>query len=77
MPKDYDYSFKVVVIGSSFAGKSSLIIKFADDMFIEKYQSTIGIDFKFKSMKVDDVVCRIQIVSASLTTVGYCGTGEV
>ena len=62
MGKDYDYSFKVVVIGSSFAGKSSLIIKFADDMFLEKYQSTIGIDFKFKSMKVDDKVCRIQIV---------------
>ena len=51
-----------MVIGSSFAGKSSLIIKFSDDMFLEKYQSTIGIDFKFKSLKVDDVTCRIQIV---------------
>ena len=58
----FDHSFKVVVIGSSFAGKSSLIIKFADDMFVEKYQNTIGLDFKFKTMKVDDAVCKIQIV---------------
>ena len=84
MPKEFDYSFKVVVIGSSFTGKSSLIIKFADDMFIEKYQSTIGIDFKFKSLKVDDHVCRIQLWDTAgqekfktLTTSYYKGAHAV
>ena len=31
-------------------------------MFVENYHATIGIDFKFKTMKVDDETCKIQIV---------------
>ena len=38
-------SFKIVVIGKSFAGKSSLIVRFADDIFEESYSNTIGVDF--------------------------------
>ena len=42
---DSDVSFKIVVIGKSFAGKSSLIVRFADDIFEESYSNTIGVDF--------------------------------
>src|SRR3990167_8565953 len=73
----FDHSFKVVVIGSSFAGKSSLIIKFADDMFVEKYQNTIGLDFKFKTMKVDDAVCAKYRSYVSADVVGHRRTREV
>jgi len=47
MPKDYDVSFKIVVVGSSFTGKSSLIVRFSDDVFEESYHNTIGVDFVF------------------------------
>lgn len=42
---DSDIAFKMVVIGSSFAGKSSLIVRFADDIFEDTYHNTIGVDF--------------------------------
>lgn len=44
----HDYSYKIVLIGDSSVGKSSLIRRFADDSFEESYLATIGVDFKFK-----------------------------
>ena len=43
-----NYQFKVVLIGDSSVGKSSLLRRFADDSFEESYLATIGVDFKFK-----------------------------
>lgn len=69
-------SFKMVVIGSSFAGKSSLILRFADDVFEEKYHNTIGVDFvryqikktlkKFKMLQVDEKMLKLQIVKNTI-----------
>lgn len=43
--KEYDHSFKVVLIGDTSVGKSSLLVRFADDQFSETYVTTIGVDF--------------------------------
>jgi Ras-related protein Rab-1A len=43
--KDYDYLFKVVILGDSGVGKSALMLRFSDDMFTESYVSTIGVDY--------------------------------
>ena len=48
MIRQYDYLFKVVIIGNSSVGKSSLLRLFADDSFQESYLATIGVDFRFK-----------------------------
>jgi GTPase SAR1 family protein len=42
--------FKLVIIGDSGVGKSSLLMRFCDDSFREMYLTTIGVDFKFKSV---------------------------
>ncbi len=42
------YTYKMVLIGDSSVGKSSLLRRFADDSFEESYLATIGVDFKFK-----------------------------
>jgi GTPase SAR1 family protein len=42
------YQYKIVLIGDSSVGKSSLLRRFADDTFEESYLATIGVDFKFK-----------------------------
>lgn len=43
-----DFMYKVVLIGDTSVGKSSLMKRFADDSFEESYLATIGVDFKFK-----------------------------
>jgi Ras-related protein Rab-1A len=43
--KEYDYIFKIVLIGDTSVGKSSLLVRFSDDQFSETYVTTIGVDF--------------------------------
>ncbi len=49
---DYCYLFKVLIVGDSGVGKSSLMIRFADDCFHECYLSTIGVDFKIRTLEL-------------------------
>lgn len=61
MNREYDYLFKLVIIGNSGVGKSSLLLRFADDQFSETYLTTIGVDFRFKTLKIDDKNVKLQI----------------
>ena len=59
--KEYDHLFKIVIIGDSGVGKSSLLLRFADDQFPESYISTIGVDFRFRTIAIDSKVVKLQI----------------
>lgn len=61
MTKDYDHLFKLVLIGDSGVGKSCLLLRFANAKFSETYISTIGVDFRFKTVKVDGKTIKLQI----------------
>jgi len=50
MGDEYDYLFKILLIGDSGVGKSCLLLRFCDDTFSDGYQSTLGVDFKFKTI---------------------------
>ncbi len=60
---EYDYLFKILLVGDSGVGKSSLLLRFADDTFCESYISTIGVDFKIKTVYLDDKVVKLQVIS--------------
>ncbi|CAD8106364.1 unnamed protein product [Paramecium primaurelia] len=61
MIKEYDYLFKLVIVGNSGVGKSSLLLRFSDDTFSDSYLTTIGVDFRFKTLEIDGKKVKLQI----------------
>ena len=60
-PQDYDYLFKVLLIGNSSVGKSSLLLRFVDNAWSDLFVPTIGVDFKIKTMTIDSKNVKLQI----------------
>jgi Ras-related protein Rab-1A len=58
---NYDYLFKCLFVGDSGTGKSSIVLRFADDTFLPNYISTIGIDFKITTINLNDKKIKVQI----------------
>ena len=56
--KEYDHLYKFVMVGNSAVGKSSLLLRFADDDFNENYMITIGVDFRFKSININQKIVK-------------------
>lgn len=52
METTHDHLFKLLIIGDSGVGKSSILLRFCDDEFNEKQASTIGVDFKTKILQL-------------------------
>ena len=50
-----------MVIGNSGVGKSCLLIRFTDDTWSDSYVTTIGVDFKIKTLDVDGKSVKLQI----------------
>ena len=82
--KDYDYIFKIVLIGDTCVGKSCILVRFSDDIFNDNYVTTIGVDFRFKTMVVKEKVAKIQIWDTageeryrSITTAYYRGAAAI
>ena len=77
---EYDFLFKLLLIGDSGVGKvrhshrlagsmltvhqSCLLLRFADDTYTESYISTIGVDFKIRTIELEGKTVKLQIVSA-------------
>ncbi|CCH59861.1 hypothetical protein TBLA_0C00450 [Henningerozyma blattae CBS 6284] len=61
MNSEYDYLFKLLLIGNSGVGKSCLLLRFSDDTYSNDYISTIGVDFKIKTIEIDGKTVKLQI----------------
>ncbi|CAH3139538.1 unnamed protein product [Pocillopora meandrina] len=57
----YDYLFKVLMIGDSGVGKSCLLLRYVDFAHREAYLNTIGVDFKIKTIKLNGKRIRLQV----------------
>ncbi|XP_008400297.1 ras-related protein Rab-8B [Poecilia reticulata] len=61
MAKSYDYLFKLLLIGDSGVGKTCLLFRFSEDAFNTTFISTIGIDFKIRTVELDGKKIKLQI----------------
>lgn len=61
MAKETQYTFKLLMIGDSSVGKTSLVARFIDDAFVQSYTATIGIDSKSKLIDLDGFKVKLQI----------------
>jgi len=56
-----DYVAKLLILGDSGVGKSSLLLRYCDDTFTSSFIATIGIDFKIKRIDVDGKQMKLLI----------------
>ncbi|KAI3386953.1 hypothetical protein SNEBB_004138 [Seison nebaliae] len=59
--QNFDYMFKQLIIGNSSVGKTSFLFRYADDSFTSTFVSTVGIDFKVKTVFRQDKRVKLQI----------------
>lgn len=57
----FDYSFKILLIGDSGVGKSTILLNFISNAVPEDLSPTIGVDFKFKQLTIDGKRLKLTI----------------
>ncbi|XP_064392537.1 ras-related protein Rab-35-like [Halichondria panicea] len=84
MAREYDHLFKLLIIGDSGVGKSSLLLRFADNLFSGTYITTIGVDFKIRTIDINGEKVKLQIWDTAgqerfrtITSTYYRGTHGV
>mmetsp|Transcript_5109 Transcript_5109/g.10598 ORF Transcript_5109/g.10598 Transcript_5109/m.10598 type:complete len:208 (+) Transcript_5109:769-1392(+) len=58
---NFDIQIKLLMIGDSGVGKTCLLLRYANDSFSPTFITTIGIDFKIKTIQLDDKTIKLQI----------------
>ena len=51
--KEVEFVFKILLLGDSEVGKSCFLMRYSDNIFVENYITTIGLDYKLKYVQLD------------------------
>ena len=58
--QDYDHLLKLLLVGDTHVGKSSLLLRFTDGSFDSDVQATIGVDFKVRARALPRVAAALR-----------------
>ena len=58
---EYQYIFKLILIGNSGVGKSSIIQRYMKQTFENSYKCTIGVDFLMKTLEIKNKLVKLQL----------------
>ena len=61
LTEEYDLMFKILLLGDSGVGKSSLLLRYTKNEFISDLRSTIGVEFALKYLTIDNFQLKVQI----------------
>jgi Ras-related protein Rab-1A len=62
----FDDLFKIILVGDSAVGKTSLIVRFVNDFFSEEnFKSTLGVDFRSKIISVRNKTVKLVVTDTS------------
>lgn len=61
MGENYDYLFKIILVGDQGVGKTSLVRRFTTGKFQDEYKSTIGVDFTVQTLNIDGRIVKVHI----------------
>ncbi|XP_055549004.1 ras-related protein Rab-35-like [Wyeomyia smithii] len=61
MNRNHYHMFKLLILGDSGVGKSSLLVRFADNEFSPSFLTTVGVDLKIRNMTIDGERVKVQI----------------
>ena len=79
--EQFDYTFKILLIGESGVGKTAILERYCDNVFNDSLLSTVGVDFKSKQMTIENKRIKTQLWDTAgqekfrnITTSYYRGT---
>ena len=65
MFKNQDLKLKIILVGDSSVGKSSILLKYDSNTFLDIYNATIGMDFIYKDVQVDGIKIKLQVMDTA------------
>lgn len=61
LKRTYDVLYRLVMIGDSGVGKTAILLRYSDNMFNTSFITTIGIDFRIKTIELNGRRVKLQI----------------
>lgn len=60
-PDNQNYLVKILIMGDTGVGKTNILTRYVENRFNDSYMATIGVDFKIKTILIDDINIKMQI----------------
>ena len=74
MDNEYEFLFKILLLGDSGVGKSCIILRYIENSFSQNLMISICVYFKLKNIEIDGKKVKLQIVLYSYII--YSGTQQ-